>query len=330
MSNHPPRLSEAACELAEEMISRSDELEVRTHDVPGGGRVIDAGVDAPGSLEAGLLLAKICMAGLGRVEARASVVDDGGEGGGDDDNATSGVAIAAATDAPIAACLASQYAGWSISVGKYFAMGSGPMRAVYGGEELYRDIGFTETASETAGVLESDHLPGPEVFEFLARKTGVKPQGIILAVASTNSIAGSVQVVARSVETAMHKLHMLEFDLERIVRGEGVAPLPPLAENSFAALGRVNDAMLYGARVTLSVRGDDPSLEAIGPRVPSSSSADHGTPFREIFDRYDRDFYRIDPHLFSPAEITFVNVETKSRYTFGSTLPDVLAKSFSH
>ena len=82
-------------------------------------------------------------------------------------------------------------------------------------------------------------------------------------------------------------------------------------------------------RVTLNVRGDDRSLEDIGPRVPSSSSDDHGTPFREIFDRYDRDFYKIDPHLFSPAEVTFVNIETDHRCTFGAVAPDVLAKSFS-
>jgi methenyltetrahydromethanopterin cyclohydrolase len=270
------------------------------------------------------------MAGLGRVEA----IDEGGVPIRDLTTSAAGdragtVTIRTTTDAPVAACLASQYAGWSISVGDYFAMGSGPMRAAYGGEELYRDIGRTETASRTAGVLESDRLPGPEVIELISRKTRVDPERIILAVAATNSVAGRVQVVARSVETALHKLHMLDFDLERIARGEGTAPLPPPARDSFAALGRVNDAMLYGARVTLSVRGDDRSLEAIGPRVPSSSSKDHGTPFREIFDRYDRDFYRIDPHLFSPAQVTFVNVETGNRHTFGEVAPEVLERSFS-
>ncbi len=307
-------LNASAYRLAEEMIAQGGQLSIETHEIPGGGRVIDAGVDQSGTLEAGLLLARICMADLGRVDALTE---------GD------AITITTATDAPIAACLASQYAGWRISVGDYFAMGSGPMRAAYGREELYEDIGYTETASQTVGVLESDHRPGRDVIEFLSGKTGVDPERIILAVAATNSVAGGVQVVARSVETALHKLHLLDFDLERIVRGEGTAPLPPLARTSFGALGRVNDAMLYGARVTLHVRGDDRSLDDIGPRVPSSSSGDHGTPFREIFDRYDRDFYKIDPQLFSPAEVTFVNIETNHRCTFGAVAPDVLAKSFS-
>ena len=35
------------------------------------------------------------------------------------------------TDHPIAACLFSQYAGWQVATNGFFAMGSGPMRAVY-------------------------------------------------------------------------------------------------------------------------------------------------------------------------------------------------------
>ena len=58
-------------------------------------------------------------------------------------------------------------------------------------------------------------------------------------------------------------------------------------------------------------------------------TSDHGTPFKEIFERYDRDFYKIDPHLFSPAEVTFVNTETDHRFTFGEVAPEVLERSFS-
>ncbi len=318
MSKAPHGLNESAFILAEEMIAASDHLKIETHEIPGGGRVIDAGVDVKGTLDAGLRLATICMAGLGTVTARTE-----GPAG------TRTTTISTQTDAPIAACLASQYAGWRIVVEDYFAMGSGPMRAAYAGEDLYEIIGFTETPSRVVGVLESDGLPGRDVIEFIRDKTGVAPENVILAVAATNSVAGSVQVVARSVETALHKLHMLDFELERIIGGQGAAPLPPLAADSLTALGRVNDAMLYGARVSLNVRGDDAYLRDIGPRVPSSSSADHGTPFGEIFDRYDRDFYKIDPHLFSPAEVTFVNVETGKSFTFGAVAPDVLERSFA-
>ena len=128
-----------------------------------------------------------------------------------------------------------------------------------------------------------------------------RPNELTLLVARTSSPAGTVQIVARSVETALHKLHVLGFDLARIERGRGMAPLPPPCDDDLAAIGRTNDAILYGGVVELFVRGDDESLEEIGPRVPSSASADFGRPFAEIFARYEHDFYRIDPLLFQPG-----------------------------
>jgi methenyltetrahydromethanopterin cyclohydrolase len=224
--------------------------------------------------------------------------------------------------------MASQYAGWQIAVEKFFAMGSGPMRAAYGGEEIFQRIGFTEKPEAVAGILECGRLPGPEVFRFVAGKTGVAPRGVTLAAAATRSIAGSIQVVARSVETALHKLHALGFDISRVASGAGSAPLPPPARDDLGAIGRTNDAVLYGGRVTLWVRGDDESIAATGPRVPSSASPDHGAPFAEVFERCGRDFYRIDPHLFSPAEVAFLNLDTGRSHRFGRLEPAVLERSF--
>jgi methenyltetrahydromethanopterin cyclohydrolase len=151
---------------------------------------------------------------------------------------------------------------------------------------------------------------------------------LTLLVAATRSIAGTLQIVARSVETALHKLHELKFDLKRVVRGRGSAPLPPLVGDDFAAIGRTNDAILYGARVLLDVRGDDASLEEIGPRTPSRASKDYGKPFAETLAAYGNEFYKVDPLLFSPAEITFANVDTGRSFTFGGVNAGVLEESF--
>ena len=78
----------------------------------------------------------------------------------------------------------------------------------------------------------------------------------------------------------------------------------------------------------LFVTGDDASLEAIGPKVPSSASRDHGDPFATIFARYNHDFYAVDPHLFSPAEVVFQNIETGRSHAFGRLEPGVLERSF--
>jgi methenyltetrahydromethanopterin cyclohydrolase len=224
--------------------------------------------------------------------------------------------------------MAAQYAGWEIKGKGFFAMGSGPMRAAAAREPLFDAIGHCETAERCVGVLESSKLPPESVCVDVASKCGVRPDALTLLIARTSSLAGTVQIVARSVETALHKLHVLGFDLARIEQGQGSAPLPPPSENDMAAIGRTNDAILYGGSVELMVRGDDVSLREIGPRVPSSASADFGRPFAQIFARYDHDFYRIDPLLFSPAVVTFTNRDTGTAHCFGKTAPDVLAESF--
>jgi methenyltetrahydromethanopterin cyclohydrolase len=232
------------------------------------------------------------------------------------------------TDHPVEACLGSQYAGWAISEGKFFAMGSGPFRAAYAHEPLFAELGMQETPDAVVGVLEGRKPPTSAVVAKVAEACRVDPSAVTLLIAPTASLAGGLQVVARSVETALHKLHELKFDLRRIVSAHGVAPLPPVAKGDLAAIGRTNDAILYGARVVLYVTGDDASLAEVGPMVPSSASKDHGEPFAAIFARYNHDFYAVDPHLFSPAEVVFQNIETGHVLSFGSVANDVLARSF--
>src|SRR5262249_23212164 len=153
--------------------------------------------------------------------------------------------------------MASQYAGWQIQAGKFFAMGSGPMRAAYGKEELFDHVPGRETAPVAVGVLETRKLPDESVIDYLTEKLQLPANKITLLAAPTFSLAGNLQVVARALETALHKLHELKFDLAQVVSGCGTAPLPPVAGDWLSAIGRTNDAILYGGRVVLWVRADD-------------------------------------------------------------------------
>ncbi len=279
--------------------------------------MFDFGVAAEGGLRAGLLMAQVCMAGLADVSLTAGSIGD-----------RAWPHVMVATDQPVAACLFSQYAGWQVAVDKFFAMGSGPIRAVGAREELFERLNYRESAAAAVGVLETRKLPTAAVLAELAAKTGVVPANISLLVAPTASPAGTLQVVARSVETALHKLHELGFDVHRIRSAWGTAPLAPVGQNDMAAIGLTNDAILYGGRVTLWVRGDDESIAAIGPGAPASASSGYGQPFQSIFEAAGRDFYKIDPLLFSPAEITFQNLDTGRVQQFGRVAPDVLIQSF--
>lgn len=309
-------LNALAAQLVEDVLEGPDDLRVAQVEV-GDGLVLDFGVETEGGLEAGAMLASICMSGLADIFTIMSPLGD-----------LLWPHVQVTTDFPVPACLFSQYAGWKVSVGKFFAMGSGPMRAVAATEELFDKLWYREEATEIVGVLETGKLPDAAVLEHIAEKAGVEVGDVSLIVAPTCSMAGNYQVVARSVETAMHKLHELGFDVNRVRSAQGIAPLPPVANNDLQGIGRTNDAILYGGRVTLWVQGDDESLREVLPRVPSSASAMHGRPFSEIFDAAGRDFYKIDPMLFSPAEVTVHNIDTGTVHHVGRVALDVLKQSF--
>lgn len=300
-----------------EVMVRKEALRVAVHPLSNGGRVIDFGCESLGGIEAGKALATICLG------TRATV-----QLGPANPTIWEGPQVIVSTDAPVEACMASQYAGWKISHGNYFAMGSGPMRAKRGNELVLDRYDLKDISEQAVGVLESDTLPNEEVLELVAKECGVAPGEVVLCVAPTSSIAGVIQVVARSIETSLHKLFELGFDLRQIQSGFGSAPMPPVAKDFVQGIGRTNDAILYGGHVTLWVNAADEELTRLGPQVPSETSKDFGRPFAKTFKEYEYDFYKVDPGLFAPAVLTMVNLRSGKSYRFGRFSPGVLQESF--
>ena len=291
----------------------------------GGVMVIDCGVDAPGSIELGLLMARAALGDRGNPQLFA---DNRGNCLRKEWPDCPWPIVNVTSVDPVAACLAAQYAGWKIANHNYFAMASGPIRAAIGREELYKTIGRREQPEAVVGLLEASSLPPEVVCTDLAAVAGVPAESVLLLVAPTASSAGTVQVVARALETALHQLLEHRFDLERIVRGVAAAPLPAVADDHLAAIGRTNDAILYGGVVQLEVTGDDASLEAIGPCAVSSHSPAHGRLFGDLFQQAGGDFYALDPHLFAPAVLEFTNVDTGRQHRFGRLEHALVAASF--
>jgi methenyltetrahydromethanopterin cyclohydrolase len=310
-------LNERAWRLADDAVRRAVELGIGVTTLAGGTRVLDAGIAAAGGFGAGRLLAGLCMGGLGRI-AFAPVTIDGESWPG----------VQVWTDHPAVACMASQYAGWAITTGSFFAMGSGPLRARARVErELYARLDYAEDAARGVLVLEGRTAPDAEVAAWIAGKAGLDPAALTIAIAPTASTAGGVQVVARVLETGLHKMETLGFDVRRVVSAIGTAPLPPTAKSDMRAIGRTNDCVLYGGQARYTVRAGDDELASLATRLPASASHDYGTPFYEIFKRYDNDFYKIDPLLFSPAEVWLTSATTGRTFHGGHLNPVVLRGS---
>jgi len=310
-------MNDRAWALADRCASRAAELRLAVHTLACGARVIDAGVNVPGGLGAGLALAELCMGGLGHVShAPVAIGSDTWPG------------LQVWTDHPAESCMASQYAGWAIDPPGFFAMGSGPLRAKARVErELFEKLRYAEEVSRGVLVLETRALPTDDVARWVAQKAGVDPSGITFAVAPTASLAGGAQIAARVLETGLHKMDTIGFDVTRIVSAIGTAPLPTLARSDIRAIGRTNDCILYGGQARYIVRAADEELADLAARLPACASPDYGTPFIEIFKRYDNDFYKIDAMLFSPAEVWLTSAASGRTFHGGQLNPDVVRAS---
>src|SRR4029079_3368542 len=290
---------------------------IGVHRLAGGTRILDAGIHLPGGFAAGRALAELRIGGLGHVEYAPLTI------GGD---TWPGAQVW--TDHPAQSCMASQYAGWAINPEGLFAMGSGPLRATARVEtELFAKLGYGEEASRGVLVLEGRTLPTDDVAAWVARKSGVPADALTLAVAPTASLAGGVQIVARVIETGLHKMDAVGFDVRRVTSAVGTAPLPPTAKNDLRAIGRTNDCVLYGGQTWYTVRAEDDELAALAALLPASVSPDYGTPFYDIFKRYDNDFYKIDPLLFSPAEVWLTSATSGRTFHAGQMNAAVLRAS---
>jgi len=288
-----------------------------------GCRLIDAGAAARGGIEAGRLLTEICLGGLGDVSIVPSVAALGAWP----------YSIAVRSTDPVVACLGSQYAGWALAGGEadggWFALGSGPGRATAAVEDLYGELGYRDRSDSIALVLESAAPPPESIVAKVAEATGVAPEAITFLFAPTQSLAGSTQVVGRVLEVALHKAHALHFPLDRIVDGIGLAPLAPPSPDFVTAMGRTNDAIIYGGRVHLFVTGADDDARALAANLPSNTSRDYGKPFAQVFSDFNGDFYAIDGALFSPAEVVVTALDSGRSFRGGSLAPDLVDASFA-
>jgi methenyltetrahydromethanopterin cyclohydrolase len=314
-------LNERALALVKQLVADKETLGVELLSLAGA-NVLDAGVNYPGSLAAGRLVAEVCLGGLGQVNPVQLFFP------GLTPNAPSfwlpGVQVT--VEKPAISCLASQYAGWAVEGHGFFALGSGPARALAAKEDVFKILAYQEQATIGILVLEADRLPPDELVHELALDFGLEPKNLWLVVAPTASIVGSVQVAARVVETGLHKLLTLDYDVHQVKAAYGTCPLAPVAADDLTALGRTNDAVLYGGRCFYFVNDQNDDIEQLMDRVPASASPDWGTPFLQLFKRYG-DFYKMDPLLFSPAEIMVNNAANGKTYRAGKVNSKLLEHS---
>jgi methenyltetrahydromethanopterin cyclohydrolase len=314
-------VNEGARPLVERLLANAENMALAVTRDERGTCTVDAGIEVRGTMAAGLLIGEICMGGLGTASLHAA----GSEGWP--------TWVEVRSSQPVLACLGSQYAGWSLAASKeetggkkFFSLGSGPARALAGKEALFAELGYRDRAKQGVLVLEVDRFPPRIIVDKVLHDCGLAPEALTLVLTPTTSLAGTTQIVTRVLETALHKAHTLGFALGDIVEGVASAPLPSPTPDGGLAMGRTNDAILYGGRVQLTVRGDDAAARKLARDLPSTNSRDHGRSFSEIFKEAGYDFYKIDAGLFAPAEVWVSNIDSGNTWHGGALNMPLLHK----
>ncbi|NYT06210.1 MAG: methenyltetrahydromethanopterin cyclohydrolase [Methanomicrobiales archaeon] len=309
-------VNELALEIFEDLVDYPEEFNVAFHQLDNGARIIDCGVSTRGGYLAGKRFTEICMGGLGEINFRMGQISN-----------IPLPFIEVNTDFPSISCLGAQKAGWTVKVGNFFAMGSGPARALsLMPKHTYEVIDYEDESDFAVIALESDTLPNGEVMQHIADKCHIEVENVSAVVAPTASQVGSIQVAGRCVETAIYKLNELGFDTRKIISAIGTAPLPPVKKDSTRAMGCTNDATIYHGQIYLTMKA--PEIVDYLEKIPSLKSSSYGKPFYDTFKAANFDFYQIDTALFSPAEVIINELTEGVVYHVGAVNPEVTLQSF--
>jgi methenyltetrahydromethanopterin cyclohydrolase len=302
------------------LIEHAEELGCRHFLLKNGAHVIDMGTFEKGTFEAGKLFAEISMANLATCQLSSYTLPSG----------ISVMAVEVFTAAPILACLCSQIGGYPLSSGYFAAIGSGPARAKAALEidHSFQYTDYRDTSDEVVMGIQANQLPDETMAEQVATDCQVELKNVYFLAHKTSSIVASIQVSARILEQSINKMIKKGFDLNTLEYARGFCMVAPVDLDPDAAMGKINDCLLYGGRSEFWVKWEDDNIKEIIPQLVTESSKDYGRLFKELFIEAGRDFYKMDLDIHSPAAVQIINMNSGNLFKAGRIREDLIEKSF--
>lgn len=303
------------------VLENADGLGVIVQQLDNGSTLIDMGLQAKAGWRAAKAYTEITLAGLAEVSFEQFQLGD-----------RMLAAVRVMIDHPIEACVASQIAGWRQEAAgtEHAAILAGPGRALNHGDldHYFEFVDYRDRYHEAVVAIQASHPVSAAMAQRIAEGAGVSPERLFILVAPNRSLVCAVQVAARIVEQSLHRLAEEGFDLRCVRYAHGLGVIPPLVDDDMAAMGRINDSLLYGGISTVYVEAADAAVAAVVPKVVSSASRAYGRPFVEIYEAAGRDFYEIPLDLHSPAVLHINNLATGHTFSAGEINVAVLETSF--
>ena len=127
-------------------------------------------------------------------------------------------------------------------------------------------------------------------------------------------------MAARSIELGIFRLvEQLGYPHERILHAVGTGVIPPMSIETDQSNDRVNNALIYGTKLYLSVKSDfEDNLAELISKIPSKFSASFGKRFLEVYNDAGQDFSKFDLTLIAPTEVIINDIRTGQIYHEGS------------
>lgn len=307
--------------VKEKILPYVEQLNCRTQVLKNGATVIDMGIEAPGGWLAAQYFVDATIAGLGHV-------DYGRFCFGDVDLPSIDVYI----DHPQIACLSSQFSSWPLpakDTPDYIRpMGSGPARAIARMDYFAKLWDYADVQHETVFGLQAGELPGEELATEVAAACRISPENLYILVCKTGSLAGSVQVCSRTIETTIWRLQAKGFDIKKVISGMGTCPIAPPVKDEFRAMVRVNAAVLYGGTARYVVDSTDAEIEAVIDQLPIHSARRYGYPFAKMLEEAGLDMSNTDRDIHAVAVIEIMNYNTGRVFKSGEIRGEFLKEIF--
>jgi methenyltetrahydromethanopterin cyclohydrolase len=318
----PKSLNEAAMEIISPILDDPARYGARITRSTEGATLVDLGLEAPGSWLAAKMWVEAAHGGMaeftyGRMRIREMEVP------------TAEVII----DDPMLSVIACESGAWKLGEGEFVPVGSGPARAKARADRFAKRVEYHDPSPNVVLQLQMNRMPSDETLTFVADACGIPVSGLVAMVAPSASLVGGVQVASRSFEQAIISLgRNTSFDISTILYGYGRAPIPPVIKDEVLAMGRINDALVYGGSSGLWLsHPDDEEVRQTALSMTFSARAgdDYGKGYAEIYDTYGRSLFNIPPQLDSPAHVTMTNVRTGTVTAAGRIDEDRLYRSFT-
>jgi methenyltetrahydromethanopterin cyclohydrolase len=313
-------INREAMKVVRTILAAPEALGVVPSTLDNGATVVDMGLDAPGGWLAAKYYTLVTLGGLAEVSYEPFRLGE-----------RTLTAVRVMIDHTQEACVASQIAGWRLEAARteHAAILSGPGRALNREPDHYFDYtDYRDDHHEAVVAIQASRPIDVAMADAIAVGCGVEPKDVYVLYAPNRSLVCAVQVAARIVEQSLHRMAEEGFELRNAGTAYGFGVIPPLVDDDVAAMGRINDSLLYGGEATINVTGADDECARVVARSVASASAAYGRPFVEIYEEAGRDFYEIPLDLHSPAALHLNNITTGATHSAGEINHAVLERSF--